>query len=290
MLTALAKYRYDSQPGRSAVRLAVTVGPHVAEHFSDFSSTAKAEAEKLGYDLELYVWNPEIPDARHSRILEARGVRGLILGPIQERMEMEEPQIQWEKFSVVIIGRFIAKPPLDTIFVNPFQSIRLCLQIAYDYGYKRPGLVTHERINLRTRDMLLGGFDSLMIKLPENQRVGPLISQSMSFEEVSAWVRDEEIDVIIGHRYVGEFLEKSGWSFPAKIPFIAIDKQASLTSDHRFAGTTHESGEVARIAVAVLNEKVISSKQGIPRIAKTLLLDSYWKDGETLPRVATSDP
>lgn len=281
MLSALARYRNEGSKGSAQARLALVVGPHLRKRFQAFASAAKRHAELLGYDFEVYVWDGRISARRHSQILSSRGIRGIVLGPLIQKLEMEHPNLEWEDFAVITFGRFVAEPKLDCVSENQFHAMRLCLDKAYENGYKRPGLITLERTNVRVGDRYRAAFDSRMIQLSEEDRVTPLIAETSLEEKAESWIERERVDVLIGHQFIGELLEARGWRIPGDISFLAVDKQRSDVSQTRYAGATHDDLEIARLAVAALNDQITSGLSGVPVSPKTVLLDTYWTEGET---------
>ncbi|MBK1875562.1 LacI family DNA-binding transcriptional regulator [Pelagicoccus mobilis] len=285
MLSALARYRNDGASRSSKARLALVVGPHLRARFSAFSEAARVHAELLGYDYELYVWDEKMSARRHSQILKSRGVRGIVLCPLIQKLEMEHPKLAWDDFSVITFGRFVAEPKLDCVSENQFHALRLCLQKAYEFGYKRPGLVTLERTNIRVGDRYRAAFDSFMLTLPEESRVPALITEHGIQDKAEEWIESEGVDLLIGHQFIGELLEAKGWRIPEDIAFAALDKQGSDVSVTCYAGATHDDLEIARLAIAALNDQITSGLSGVPKSPKTVLLDTYWSDGKTIVEV-----
>lgn len=290
MLSALAKYRNESVSRSSRSRLALVLGSHLKDRYSAFTAAAAGHAATLGYGFELYLWDPSFSPRRHSQILKSRGVRGLVVGPLIQKLETEHPKLDWENFSVLTFGRFSAEPKLDCVSENQFQAVRLCLGKAYESGYKRPGLVTLERTNVRVGDRYRAAFVSHMINLPAAKRVAPLIVEERIAEETEVWIRLERVDVLIGHQFIGELLEARGWRIPEDISFIALDKQGSDVGATYYAGATHDDLEIARLAIVSLNEQITNGLRGVPRSPKTVLLDTYWTSGDTLVEANSAKP
>ncbi|MDQ8180318.1 LacI family DNA-binding transcriptional regulator [Pelagicoccus sp. SDUM812005] len=282
MLSALAKYRSDKQTRAQASQLALVVGPHLKRRYAAFAEAAERHSLALGYGFEVYVWDSDISARRHSQILKSRGVRGLVLGPLIQQLEVSHPELEWDAFSLITFGRFSAQPKLDSVSENQFQAVRLCLAKAYENGYKRPGLVTLERTNTRVGDRYRAAFDSHMVTLPRADRVRALIAEQNIAVKAERWIEDERVDAVIGHEFFGDALKANGFRFPEDLAFLALDKQGSDVGLTSYAGATHDDHEIARLAIVSLNDQITNGLSGVPVSPKTVLLDTYWTNGDTL--------
>ncbi|MEM9161417.1 MAG: LacI family DNA-binding transcriptional regulator, partial [Verrucomicrobiota bacterium] len=285
MLSALVKYRNNFIPHTATSSIALVCGSHMINRWSATIESAREYALHLGYGFEFYEWKEELSPKRHSQILRSRGIKGIILGPLTMKHDFESPNLDWENFATVTIGRFMDKPTLDSITENQFGAVRICLDEARKNGYKRPGLITHSRINLRTYDRLRSAFDAQMIDLPSEDRVRALLIEGdLTADTLKEWVEQERPDCLVGHSFVGENVKNHGWKIPGDFAFAAIDLQESDNQSRDYGGAMHNDVELARLAVATLNDHITTGTFGIPDQPKSVLLGSYWSDGDSFPK------
>ena len=284
-LSALMRYRDRSAKAGVASRIAVVVGRHLVDRWGAVVEAAREKALRFGYGFELYLWDPKVSAQRQSDILKARGVKGIVLGALTQSPQGERPVLDWEQFAVVTIGRFLEEPRLDSVSAGAFGAVRLALKKSQEHGYERPGLLSLELVNARSRDMLRSSFDSYMMRKPESGRVSALLVDDESCEaEIRDWIERERVDCVIGQRVFLDGLKSYGWKVPEDIAFISTDLFESEKAANRPAGTVHPDSEEARLAVSMLNERIITGMFGIPEIPHIMTLDTFWSDGYSLAR------
>ena len=106
---------------------------------SDFIAGAKRQARVFGYNVERFD-NASLGagSRRLAKILKARGVRGVLLGPRWRN----EPDIEfpWDEFSVVLVGEAEYGPNLYRVCNHHLHSCSVALRSLEARGYRRVGL------------------------------------------------------------------------------------------------------------------------------------------------------
>ncbi len=108
------------------------------KNWSTFYQAARQHAEKHGYSLE-YFWRyaPETTAANLRRILEARGVMGVILLMISP----EELDLSWDALSLSSACVSLQHPPrTHYVGVNSYHEACMTFQTSAKLGYRRPAL------------------------------------------------------------------------------------------------------------------------------------------------------
>lgn len=113
-------------------------------------SGARARAETHGYRLDVIKLTDETPTPRAlRRMLAARGVAGLVLGPSPVRDFTD--LVDWERYAVVATSYSIVAPHFHRVVPNQYTAAQLTLRELRSRGYQRIGLVVprwvEERIN-----------------------------------------------------------------------------------------------------------------------------------------------
>lgn len=108
------------------------------------------------------------------------------------------------------------------------------------------------------------------------------MSSTLRGSEIFSVQVRELVDAVIGHEFFGDALKASGFRFPKDFAFLALDKQGSDVGMTSYAGATHDDLGTARLAIVSLNDQITNGLSGIPSSLKTVLLDTYWTDGDTL--------
>ncbi len=242
--------------------------------FQRYFTGAQARAAELGYALEhFWLGDPSLTDRRASQILVSRGIRGLIIGPLC-RIGMSL-HLDWEKFTVVAVGRSLLDPALTTVSTNHFQSVALAWETAWARGYRRIGLALTEEEEARTRGTLHAS------NLLQQHRFGGvalpvLVTPDLSAPPVVAWVRRHQPDLLLSsnHRFY-ELLAENSPPGARRIKFLNLNTNPRW----EMGGIDQGHDRVGTEAVSVLHHKLIRRETGIPLRREITLLDGLWKEG-----------
>lgn len=244
--------------------------------FLRYFECAQTRAAELGYGLEhFWLGDPHLTDRRASQILHTRGIRGLIVGPLQRGGATV--RLDWSLFTAVALGRSLQSPALTTVSTNHFQGVELAWETAWARGYRRIGLVQ----SAEEENLTLGRIHAShllqqhrhscahfpVLTLPDFSP-GPLVD----------WTRRYQPDLIIAsnHRPYEVLLEALGPS-TRRIKFLHLD--ANPRSN--FAGIDQGHDKVGEHAISVLHDKLIRRDTGIPARRELTLINGVWKEGSS---------
>jgi transcriptional regulator with XRE-family HTH domain len=101
---------------------------------------ARHRAARLGYGLDTF-YVKELGVPRLERILETRGITGLVLGPILGRTH-GHLHLRWERYAAVLIGRGLWKPRMHRVHVNHHLAMVMALRELKRQGWKRIGFIS----------------------------------------------------------------------------------------------------------------------------------------------------
>jgi DNA-binding LacI/PurR family transcriptional regulator len=283
MLSALTAYRSKIQLHKQRDALAFVIGPYVQNSWQDIIESAHARAERLGFDLQLYIWDENLPAARQSEILRSRGIRGLIVGPLTKENHLIELPLRLSYFSFVAIGRFISIPKINIVTPNHFGSVRQAIRHLRKKGYRRIGLALLERLNYHVDDRIRTAYLAYSSKIPENERIPPCIpsDESHEDEEISDWIKREKPEAIISYSHYYEDLIAEGFNIPEDFAFASLN--LSSRYEHKVAGTNVNDRMVGQVAVNQLNSQLLIGEIGAPEVQQTIIVDTFWEEGHTAP-------
>ncbi len=288
MLSALTAYRSKIQLRRQRDALAFVIGPYIENSWHDIIESARVRAERLGFDLQLYTWDENLPAARQSEILRSRGVRGLIVGPLTKENHLIELPLRLSYFSFVAIGRFISTPKINTVTPNHFGSVRQATKHLREKGYRRIGLALLERLNYHVDDRIRTAFLGYQSSIPESERVPTCLpaDESHEDEEISEWINREKPEAIISYSHYYEDLIAEGFKIPEDFAFVSLN--LSSRYEHKVAGTNVNDRMVGQVAVNQLNSQLLVGEIGAPEIQQTIIVDTFWEEGHTAPVLKTA--
>ena len=241
--------------------------------FLRFFHGAEARASELGYSLE-HFWLGALTGRRASQILLSRGIRGLIVGPL-DRAGLS-PQLDWAEFTAVALGRSMITPAITTVSSHHGHSVELAWAHARARGYRRIGLVLTEEAEARTAGTLHASHLLQQLRYPGGE-IPVLITPNFSPAALIAWTREHRPDLIIGShpRHYELLLDGLGEAARA-IKFLNID--ANPRSEIGGIDQGHE--KVGEYAMTLLHLKLVHREIGIPPRRELTLIDGVWKEGQ----------
>lgn len=293
-LAAAAAARWRPATGRPGVTLAYVsqsehpgIGPGLL-HWQG----ALARAEALGYRLDCFHLDTYADAAALQRVLLARGIRGLVIGPFYSPAPLLT--LDWERFCAVSCSLGHHQPLLHAVERDAFDGLRLAWQRVYEFGCRRPGLVIFQHTQLQVDDDD-GRRAAVLLCRQERRpelctRVPPLFygrgeTYKATVRRLLAWYRRWRPDVIIGfNTMILGALRQAGIRVPEETAFVALVRVAG---DPEVAGLREQAEDIGRGAVDLLDQALRTNQWGLPRVRVRHYLEPEWLDGATLPRCGT---
>ena len=289
MMRALVAYRDAVKPRRNHPTLGYVTNwnsrwgwKQVTAH-PDFYRGAEERARELGFNMEhFWMREPGLTHGRLSRILDARGIRALIIASHVREIDVSL-QFDWSRFSAVKIDYFPHEPQLPVVTNDQLQVARLAMQKVLAKGYRRVGFVMDDGWDITVDRLWSAGFIWEQQALPIADRIVPFLFPNKV--RLVDWLKNTRPEVIISKAaFVYPAFQALGWSIPKDIAFVDIfldDK------DKATAGVIQNHTEVGRLAVELLAGQLQQNKHGVPSIPTSTLVRGTWKEGPSLPGPVT---
>lgn len=289
MLSALSAYRTRARPAAHHGTIAWvtnwrTRDGWICESFALYRRGAAETLGRQGYFLEdVWLREPGMRPARIAQILQARGIRGLLICP--------QPQYDarvafpWERFSAVTFGYTLAEPALHRVTASHFQNTQTCLFRLQELGYRRPGLVTWDDISKRVAEQWTAAYRTPAVAGLSEIPILHLESRPEVFSEANRkiflrWFEQHRPDAVLTvDRHLLDWLRESGVRVPEGAAYVSPALQESNT-DH--AGVLEPSFEIGRAAADFLVGMLNRGEYGIPQNPRRILLDGLWQTGATV--------
>jgi len=245
-----------------------------------FHAGAAARASELGYTLDpFWLAEPGMTAARMTRILTARGIRGLILHSLPH--PGGKLALGWKHFAAVTKGVTIVKPALHRVISAHYDDIRLVAAELARRGYRRLGLVLSEELNGRVDCAWLAGLHVHQRSQPPGERVPPLIvAPTADPAAFAAWCTAHRPEVLLfSDLPVARWVESLGLQVPADVGLVHLDWSPELAP---LAGLDSDGEALGRAAVDLLVGQLQAQEHGIPRHEKIITIKGHWQDGATV--------
>jgi LacI family transcriptional regulator len=249
------------------------------EGFRQFLEGAERRARDYGFKVEEFrAHAPGMNPARLEKILLARGVRGILLGPRWQT----DPQVEfdWTKFSAVLVGEAFSGPNISRVCNDHVHSTETTLEKLAGLGYQRVGVALLDRDEkVRGFDYLLG-VEQFRRHRGRSPRVSTLLFESFDPAELRSWVKREQLDAVVS-------LTVEPWDVVKQLK--APDGRPvgyanlSVRSGTPWAGIEQHYDQVAATGVDLLRAQMLSGERGTQPLTKILLVRGVWRDGPSAP-------
>lgn len=244
---------------------------------------AVSHAAALGYKIETF-WAlaPRMTGAALTRMLRARGIRGVIIPPVADPGTRLD--IDWTHFSCATIGYSFTEPRLHRAAANLREGMTRALAECERRGFKRIGFALPAKTDARVNHSWLAGYLAWQQFIPKNNRLPPLIALSPLENHLPAWLKTHRPEVIISPNF--EFLEwlpELGKRVPEDISLVTLsypdDEDASVA---HISGINQNNITIGEAAVDLVVSQLQHNDTGIPDHPRVMLIDGFWNEGTTL--------
>ncbi|MEY5026550.1 MAG: hypothetical protein RLZZ244_2078 [Verrucomicrobiota bacterium] len=240
-------------------------------------------AQQHGYRVEEFWLGRDGMDARRvGRILDARGVEGVLVSPQSSRLWCAE--LDYTPYSAATFGYGLLRPSLHRATTNMMEGIRMALEELGARGYERVGLAVTQWVNERSQNAYTAALLDFQQRLPKRSRVPPLVFPSNNLAlcggVFSDWMVAQRPDAVISFDYhVPEWLDRLGLRVPEDVGFVVHDWAPRMAG---VAGIHHRRDHVAAAAVDLVATQLLHNERGIPRVPWQILVLPEWIEGATI--------
>lgn len=231
-----------------------------------------------------------------NRIIQARGIRGLIVMPIHGDADLAV--VDFSLLASATIDLNLRRPSVHRTSPDYVRGMVLALDTLHSRGYRRIGFCSSrfevDRIGLDW----LGGYLAWNNQHPSERPVQPhfcgydgwnpddavLCAKRWkgfrdSFER---WLSEEEPDAIVSNDFYYEtWLGDLGIRIPSGMGFASLGLEATPFS---CAGIDQRREQVGAAAIDLVAGQIYRNEYGVPSIPTTVLVPPVWAEGATVRR------
>lgn len=246
---------------------------------------ALRQAAARGYEgQEVWLHKDDMSNERFSAMLRARGIQGLLLGPLPP--DEPPPALRWDFFSVVRVGVPLHTLPLRAVCHDHFYGSMTAVQECLRLGYRRPGLLLLNAHNANLQHRWEAGFRSAVEAVSAGQRLAPLVCERWPEPKaLREWLHRRRPDVIItpDHETVGRALGAAGCAVPGDIGLVSL---ACPEAGGRITGIYQDGRLIGSSAADMLIDLVERHERGYPAHGTALMIEGRWVPGQMVRRRA----
>jgi LacI family transcriptional regulator len=253
-----------------------------AAHAVAVARSASAAAQRQGYRLEeFWLGAPGMTERRLSNILEARGIRGVLLLPLPPGGSVIN--LNWTRFAAVSTCYLSHGIGLHQISTHRQQYVELALNELRSLGYRRIGLAIDEDMDLRSHHQTVAHYRWDQSRLPRAQRVQELYASTLTSGLLRKWLEEQQPEAVLSPRnHVYTSLLELGFRVPRRIGFASL--AASARDVPNLSGVDERPEMVGKAAIDFLAAQLQRGEFGIPEVRQFVLVEGGWIRGKTVRR------
>lgn len=292
-LSALAAHRSRLQITRSYSVLGLISNWSTRDGWSGAPSAqqviagAQARAASLGYSLQhLWARDGGVSAERFNQILQARGIRGLILAPFEQPGDTLD--LTWENFSVVTIERSLHYQAFHHVVPNHYADLLVCWDQLRARGYSRVGLVVRGDLATRWSHQweAAHSYTQAAVSAPIDRIPTLELNDDDPVGQIRAWLRIHRPEVVINRSEAFAAAAKAErLQFPRDLGYVSLNVADDEVDGA--AGIVQSRETMGALAVDVLNSLMQRNQRGFQGVAIGTQVDGGWREGRTLRRRRT---
>lgn len=256
--------------------LAFLIPPNVHyPHLSGIIRGAQERAVELGYGLDVIPCEKEYGSARLTKLLLARGILGIVIGPLAK--VLSHLDLDWTKFASATYGYSMDRPAIHRVVHHHCQGIRTAFRMCRQKGFKRIGFALSAESDLRSNRLWSSGYLGMQHMLPDAEKVNLLLTSYSKWcpEIIEKWILREKPDVVLFHA-LGSLPEME--SVLKSLPFGVCRAVLGREPGDPCAGIDQQSNLSGRMLVDMLSTQIRHNERGIPQTPILSMVDGMWVD------------
>lgn len=239
-------------------------------------------AVDLGYAIETFPYQPGlVSPARLREILLARGIRGIVLGPVPQAGS--EVAFDFTGFAAVTIGYSVTSPALPRV-ANDIQNLVYdALRVIESRGYHRVGLVMSDDANRRMLCLYTGAASSYAKFFAKDLHVEELVLPDESFSRtqrrmIVQWIRDHRLQAVMSSaQYFYRELLREKVRIPQDIAYLHLHHLPGISCMNQLRD--HVGTKAVDLVAAM-----IQRNESFPvEYPQTVLTPALYEEGQTVP-------
>lgn len=245
---------------------------------------AAQRAAELGFRLEnFWLHEPGMTPARLAGIFKARGIRGVLVGPVQSQNQAID--FPWSDFALATIGYSLHTPSIPRSCHAHFRGMYRAMDELIARGYRRIGYVTSQDFEERVNSLWGAAYRFNQHRLASRDRIAPLMFEGEANQGgLQRWLTTTRPDAIVNalpgvHEILTDAL---GLLSPRDHGFVHLDLPTHL-KESGVAGIDQLWEIVGAGALDLIANQLYTNASGLPKHPATYLVEGVWLEGTTLP-------
>jgi LacI family transcriptional regulator len=240
---------------------------------------ASARAAELGFKAETIITGATgISNSRLDSILQARGIRGLLVLPFHGQADLSG--LDWSHFSGVYADYLIERPALHTVCPDHYRSMVFAVERLHALGYRRLGLVLHSDHDARLLHRWEAAFHAYHEHHAQKEALPPLVLPELERASFIRWFKAKRPDAVLAHRAgVMDWMKECGARIPETHGFCCLNVTSNAEA---CAGLDLQPSLLGARGAELLIAALHRNDCGVPEHPSATTIPAVWVDGPTL--------
>lgn len=285
LVSALMSARGRHKPAKGTVNLAI-LNPGAEDwRTHPFYQGAVAQAKALGFSIDLFRLKAGVEAGRTRKVMQARGVRGIIVMP--------SPRADWRLefdltgFAAATIGYSIVAPNMPRVVTDTYGRMTTALGEVAARGYRRIGVLGTDDLDRRFQHLGTAAVEVFKKTAKGRAAVFELnLPQGMADAEKCArvieWVRAKRVDAVVSQLGLHDGLRMAGLRLPEDTGYVFLHR----CDDPAITSMDQNQEWIGRKTTDVVVGMINRNEFQVPDQSQTIMIPSTWREGRTLPAKA----
>lgn len=241
-------------------------------------------ANERGFKVEVFVIDEKLSAERLNTILLTRNIQGIILAPLLEAHG--HFSLDWERFCTVAIEYSFDTPAFDRVVTDSSGAMNRAIDQCRRRELSSLGVCLAQVVDERNEGLLCASYALARERFQDLNNLPPLILPAWDEKKFITWLRRHQPQVIISSNALLPMIQATLHKLKMRVPRdIGIINLNILDSTTGHSGISQDATGMGVMAARLLIDKIYRNETGIPTSRVTVLTESNWQDGKTLPAI-----
>jgi LacI family transcriptional regulator len=249
--------------------------------FKEEFEGASRRAQQLGYRLDVFRLSDEMPAGNSlSHILQSRGIRGVLIAPLDFAQAPPVLPLDWNQFSCVLLGSSFPAVDLPRVQHDDYDGCVMTLQHLTQLGHQRIGLIMSRSMDEVSGRLIRSAFTSF--HPVGSKEAAKLIFTADGYEAkaLKKWISQIKPELVVGHfEEAFPTVEQLCRQTSPNLLIVALNWDKNQPD---IAGIDQHRALIGEQAVDLLLLRLQGNQVGLDPLAPSIKVPGSWREGASL--------
>ncbi|MEM9158930.1 MAG: LacI family DNA-binding transcriptional regulator [Verrucomicrobiota bacterium] len=244
----------------------------------------RKRCKEMGFTCDTFdLADPELTPSRLNRMLETRGIHGLIEAPMVA--DLADYELDSDRLILVSSNPGTLPQTIHRVCPDHYGNMDMLLRRIQQAGFKRPGFLVTLELDRRLNHLWTSRY--LAFQQTEGfAKIAPYMPNNITEFDRSSftkWLEANQPDILIvsNHElFRDKFFDQVGIEIPNDIEVLKININGP---EYGFSGIDQRSEQVGAGCVKLLSQLMYQNEYGPPENPVSVVVPGKWIQGHTSP-------